>query len=60
MLNEVSMKKTYKYDNCTVNVHIPDDDQFQERLYKASENFMKKVFSERVNKNGNNNTSRNF
>ena len=44
------MKKTYKYDNCTVNVHIPDDDKFQERLCKASETFMRKVIQERKNK----------
>lgn len=53
------MKKTYKYDNCTVNVHIPNDEKFQERLCKASETFMKKVMSEGT-KNGNSNTRRNF
>ena len=53
------MKKTYKYENCTVNVHIPDDDYFQERLRKASENFMKKVING-GRKNGNGNPSRNF
>ena len=53
------MKKTYNYDNCTVNVHIPNDDKFQERLRKASEKFMKKVLNE-GNKNGNSNTRRNF
>lgn len=53
------MKKTYKYENCTVNVHIPNDDGFQERLYKASENFMRKVMSG-GKKNGNFNTSGNF
>ncbi len=41
------MKKTYKYDNCTVNVYVPDDENFQERLRKASENFMRKVINER-------------
>ena len=40
---EVNMEKIYKYENCTVIVHIPDDDCFQKRLCKASENFMKKV-----------------
>lgn len=56
---EVNMKKTYKYENCTVNVHIPNDDCFQERLCKASENFMKKVMSG-GSRYGNSNTSRNF
>ena len=41
------MKKTYKYDNCTLIVHMPDDEYFQERLRKASENFMRKVINER-------------
>jgi hypothetical protein len=53
------MKKIYKYENCKVVIHIPDDDQFQERLSKASENFMKKVMSE-VKKNGYSNSSANF
>ena len=53
------MKKTYTYENCTVNVHIPDDDYFQERLRKASEIFMQKVING-GRKNGNGNTSRNF
>lgn len=53
------MKKTYKYENCTVNVHIPDDNCFQERLRKASENFMKKVING-GNKNGDSNTSKNL
>ena len=44
------MKKTYKYENCTVIVHIPDDEYFQERLCKASEIFMRKVIQERKNK----------
>lgn len=56
---EVNMKKTYKYENCTVNVHIPDDDYFQERLRKASENFMKKVISG-GKRNGHSNTTRNI
>ena len=43
------MRKVYNYENCKVVVHIPDDDQFQERLLKASENFMKKVLFERTN-----------
>lgn len=59
MLNEVSMKKTYKYENCTVNVYMPDDDCFKERLRKASENFMRKVLSE-GKRNGNSNTRNNF
>lgn len=37
------MRKVYEYDNCKVVIHIPEDEQFQERLRKASENFMKKV-----------------
>ena len=53
------MKKTYKYDNCTVNVYIPNDDKFQDRLRKASETFMRKVMSE-GNNIGNSNTRRNF
>ena len=53
------MKKTYNYDNCTVNVHIPNDDKFQERLLKASENFMRKVING-GHQNGNSNKSRNF
>ena len=53
------MKKTYKYENCTVNVHIPDDDHFQERLRKASEIFIKKVMSG-GSKHGDSNPSRNF
>lgn len=40
------MRKVYNYENCKVIIHIPEDDQFQERLRKASENFMKKVISE--------------
>ena len=54
------MKKTYKYDNCTVNVYVPDDECFQKRLCKASENFMRKVIKEGKHKNVNSNTSRNF
>ena len=53
------MKKTYTYKNCTVNVHIPDDDQFQERLRKASEIFMQKVVNGGP-KNDNGNSSRNL
>ena len=40
------MKKVYHYDNCTVIIHIPEDDKFKERLRKASENFMKKLMSD--------------
>lgn len=54
------MKKVYKYENCTVILHIPEDGKFQERLRKASEGFMKKVLFERMNVNGNSNTRRNF
>ena len=53
------MKKTYKYENCRVTVHIPEDADFQERLRKASENFMKKVISG-GKKNVHSNTSRDF
>ena len=53
------MKKTYTYENCTVNVHIPDDDYFQERLCKASEIFMQKVING-GNKNVHGNTSKNL
>ena len=60
MLNEVSMNKTYNYENCTVNVYVPDDENFQERLRKASENFMRKVMNERNNDNGNCNSSKDF
>ena len=54
------MRKVYNYENCKVIVHIPNDDQFQERLLKASEKFMRKVLSERADKNGNSNTRKNF
>lgn len=54
------MRKIYNYENCKVVVHIPDDDQFQERLRKASENFMRKVLSERAKNNGNSYTTGNF
>lgn len=47
------MRKVYNYENCKVVIHIPDDDQFQERLRKASENFMKKVLLERAKNNVN-------
>lgn len=39
------MKKVYQYDNCKVIIHIPEDDDFKERLRKASENFMKKLMN---------------
>ena len=51
------MKKIYNYENCKVILHIPEDDQFQERLRKASERFMRKVLFERMSMNGNSNTS---
>ena len=54
------MKKIYNYENCKVIIHIPDDDQFQERLRKASERFMVKVLAEGKLKNGNSNTRTNF
>ena len=54
------MKKVYKYENCTVILHIPDDDKFQERLRKASEDFMRKVLFERMSVSGNSNKSRDF
>ena len=54
------MEKTYNYDNCTVKVHIPNDEEFQERLRKASETFMRKVIHERNNQNGNSNTRTNI
>ena len=54
------MRKVYNYENCKVVVHIPDDDQFQERLLKASEKFMKKVFSERMNSHVNINQTATF
>ena len=53
------MEKIYKYENCTVIVHIPDDDRFQERLCKASKTFMQKVISG-GSKHVNSDTSRNF
>lgn len=44
------MRKVYNYDNCQVIIHIPEDDQFKERLRKSSENFMKKlIYKERTN-----------
>lgn len=57
------MKKIYNYENCTVIIHIPDDDRFKERLRRASENFMRKVISseaERKMANGNGNQSNYF
>ena len=54
------MKKIYNYDNCRVAIHIPEDTEFQERLRNASENFMRKVINERVEGNGNSNTSGDF
>ena len=54
------MEKTYEYDDCTVIVHIPDDDCFLERLRKASENFMRKIITEGKNNNGNCNSSKDF
>lgn len=53
------MKKIYNYENCRVTIHIPEDTEFQERLRKASENFMRKVMNEEK-KNGNSNTRRDF
>ena len=53
------MKKIYKYENCTVIVHIPGDDRFQERLHKASEKFMQKVING-GSRHGNSNTSGDF
>ena len=54
------MKKVYNYENCRVSLHIPDDDGFQERLLKASENFMRRVMNERTNDNGNSYTRGNI
>lgn len=55
------MKKTYKYENCTVIVNVPDDDNFQERLRKASERFMRKVLVERkLRRDGDSNTCDNI
>ena len=54
------MKKVYKYENCTVILNIPEDSGFQERLRKASEEFMRKVLFERMVASGNSNTSRDF
>ena len=53
------MNKIYNYENCRVAVYIPEDTEFQERLRKASEKFMRKVIRE-GRKNGNSNTSRDF
>lgn len=49
------MKKVYVYDNCKVIVNIPDDADFQERLRKASEKFIRKIMLERTKVNGNRN-----
>lgn len=54
------MKKIYNYENCRVVVHIPEDNQFKERLTKSSEDFIRKVIKERGTKNDNINSSRNF
>lgn len=47
------MRRIYIYENCKVIVNMPDDDQFQERLLTATEKFMRKVISGRMNTNGN-------
>lgn len=39
------MDKTYKFDNCTVTVHIPETRN--KDLNEATEKFMKEVFKER-------------
>jgi hypothetical protein len=49
------MKKVYRFENCRVIVNIPDDDDFQERVRKASEKFMRKIMLERTKVNGNRN-----
>lgn len=54
------MRKVYNYENCKVIVHMPEDDQFQERLRKASEKFMRKVLFERKNENGHSNSRGNL
>lgn len=52
------MKRTYKYQNGTVHV-VLQKSYDQERLKKATQEFLKKVISEGTN-NGNSNTSGNF
>lgn len=47
------MRKVYIFDNCKVIVNVPDDADFQERLRKASENFMRKIILERTTTDGN-------
>lgn len=49
------MKKVYIFENCKVIVNVPDDDGFQERVQKASENFMRKIIAERTSTDGNRN-----
>lgn len=42
------MKKIYIFDNSKVIVNIPEDEEFQERLRKASEDFMRKVITKKI------------
>lgn len=42
------MKKIFIFDNCKVIVNLPEDEEFQERLRKASERFMKKVLTKKI------------
>lgn len=53
------MKKIFIFDNCKVIVNLPEDGEFQERLRKASERFMRKVIAseERMKQDGNCNKS---
>lgn len=41
------MKKIFIFENCKVIVNLPDDEEFQERLRKASERFMRKVVTKK-------------
>lgn len=54
------MKKIAKYTNCVVTVFISDNGSFQDRLEKASENFMRKVLMERKMVYGNNDKTEYF
>lgn len=43
------MRKIFIFDNCRAIVNLPEDEEFQERIRKASERFMRKIIT---NENG--------
>lgn len=52
------MKKIFIFDNCKVIVNLPEDEEFQERLRKSSERFMRKVFANETERLQNRNAER--